>query len=333
MKNAIATVLRGGPTPAGFCLALALGAQLPGAAIAQSSWPDGPVQLYVPASPGGGTDVVARIIADKLQQQNGAPYVVVNSPGGGGAVAAEQVRNSDPNGQTLLFFHTGLLTAYHTGAYSNNPMEEFTLLALMPVAGSNALAVPSDSPFESVADLVEAAKTDPGAISVGVQLRGLTHFIGGLLASDSGATFRFVEAGSDSDKLVQLQGKQINAAVINSSNTKQYVDTGALRVLGTIAATPERDPLMPNTPSVVEQGYESVLFGTDFMVMGPLGMDPDTVTAINDAITAAAIDPSTGEQLATFGMPVTALPEADMIGKLQQTDQRIKTTATALDLN
>ncbi|AMY68240.1 Bug family tripartite tricarboxylate transporter substrate binding protein [Frigidibacter mobilis] len=333
MEFTINTLSRRRFAGVGLGLALALGATLPAASLAHDAWPDGPVQFYVPASPGGGTDAVARIIADKLQEQLGAPFIVVNAPGGGGAVAAEQVRNARPDGQILLFFHTGLLTAYHTGAYPNNPLEEFTTLALMPVGGSYALAVPADSSFQTVADLVEAAKAAPGSISVGVQLRGSTHFMGGLLAEDSGATFRFVEAGSDSDKLVQLQGKQINAALINTSNTKQYLDTGALRVLGTIAATPARDPLIPDMPSLVEQGYESALFGFDFMVMGPKDMDPALVTAIHDAMTAAATDPSAGEQLKTFGMPVTALAEAEMAGQLEQTDQRIRDTAAALGLN
>ncbi|MEO1912030.1 MAG: tripartite tricarboxylate transporter substrate binding protein [Paracoccus sp. (in: a-proteobacteria)] len=317
----------------GLGLVLALGAALPNAAGAQDAWPDRPVQFYVPASPGGGTDAVARIIADTLQQQQETPFIVVNAPGGGGAVAAEQVRNADPDGRTLLFFHTGLLTAYHTGAYPNDPLAEFTTLALMPVGGSYALAVPADSPFQTVSDLVDAAKADPGSISVGVQLRGSTHFMGGLLAEDSGATFRFVEAGSDSDKLVQLQGKQINAALINTSNTRQYLDTGALRVLGTIAATSARDPLTPETPSLVEQGYENALFGFDFMVMGPKDMDPALVTTIHDAMTAAVTTPSVGDQLRTFGMPVTALGQADIPGQLEQTDQRIRDTAAALGLN
>ena len=302
-------------------------------AQAQAEWPQGSVQFLVPASPGGGTDAVARIVAEALQQAEGAPFVVVNAPGGGGAVAAEQVRNADPDGQTLLFFHTSLLTAYHTGAYPNNPLEVFTPLAVMSVGGSYALAVPADSPYQSVQDLVDAAKAEPEKISLGVQIRGSTHFMGGLLEKDSGAKFRFVEAGSDADKLVQLQGKQINAALINTPGTKQYVETGALRVLGTIAGNPERDPAMPEVASVAEQGFPSTFFEFDFLVLGPRDMDPALVTTIHDAVGAALGNQAVADQLNKMGMPVTPLTEADMTRQLTDADARIGETATALGLN
>lgn len=301
-------------------------------AQAAEDWPNGPVQFYVPASPGGGTDAVARILADALQKAQDAPFVVVNAPGGGGAVAAEQVRNADPNGQALLFFHTGLMTSYHTGAYPNDPLQEFTPVAVMSVDGSYALAVPADAPYNSVQDLVDAATAEPEKISLGVQLRGSTHFMGGLLEKDSGAKFRFVEAGSDSDKLVQLQGKQIDAALVNASGTKQYVDTGALRVLGTIGGNAERDPLMPDVASVAEQGFPSTIFGFDFLVLGPKGMDPALVTTIHDAVTAAVDDAAVAEQLNTMGMPVTPLAESDMSAQLTDTDRRINETAAMLGL-
>lgn len=300
---------------------------------AAAEWPRGPVQFVVPASPGGGTDAVARIITERLQQQQESPFVVVNLPAGNGAVAAEQVRNSDPDGQSLLFFHTGLLTSYHTGTYAQNPLTEFTSVALMPVDGSYSLAVPADSPHQTVADLVDAAKAAPGRVSMGVALRGSTHFMGGLLAEGSDAEFRFVEAGSDSEKLVQLQGKQIDSALINTPNTKQYVDSDMLRVLGTIAGTDRRDPILPDVPTLVEQGYSEALFGFDFMVLGPAEMDQDLVAQINEAITAAATDPDVTEQLATFGMPISATPPDEIMPALEEADQRIRDTAAALGLN
>lgn len=320
-------------TRSGTRVALAALASLLAAGQAAAEWPRGPVQLVVPASPGGGTDAVARIIAERLQQQEGSPFVVVNLPAGNGAVAAEQVRNASPDGQTLLFFHTGLLTSYHTGTYAHNPLTEFTSVALMPVEGSYSLAVPADSPYQTVADLVEAARAAPGRVSMGVALRGSTHFMGGLLAEASDSEFRFVEAGSDSEKLVQLQGQQIDSALINTPNTKQYVDSYMLRVLGTIAGTDRRDPILPDVPTLVELGYSEALFGFDFMVLGPIGMDVDLVSEINATVTAAATDPGATEQLATFGMPITAITQDAIMPALEQADQRIRDTAMALDLN
>ena len=313
--------------------AMAFGSVFSNPALAEDTWPTGPVQLYVPAAPGGGTDAVARILAERLQQEKGSPFVVVNLPAGSGVVAAEQVRNAAPDGQTLLFFHSGIMTSYHTGVYQHDPVHEFTSIGLMPVEGSYSLAVPEDAPYNNLADFVAAAKEKPNKLSIGVALRGSTHFMGGLLASASGAEFRFVEAGSDAEKLVQLQGKQIDAALINTANTKQYVDSKLLKVLGTISGSPERDPLMPDVPTMVEQGYKDALYGFDFMVLGPKDMDPALVTSIHDAFSAAAGDPAIAEKLKTFGMPLQALDQADIAAKLEETDKKIGDTATALGLN
>jgi len=181
--------------------AAALGAMAPQGAMAQA-WPNGSVQLIVPARAGGGTDAAARILAAALQENTGQPFVVVNNPGGGGVVAAETVRTAAPDGQTLLFFHSGILAMHHTGAYEANPLDSFTTAVTMPVGGSYALAVAADSPYQTVDDLVQASIASPNSLSMGVQVRGSTHFMAGLLMMDSGAQFRIVDAGSDADKLV-----------------------------------------------------------------------------------------------------------------------------------
>lgn len=297
------------------------------------NWPNGSVQLVVPARAGGGTDGVARILAAALQEQAGKPFVVVNNPGGGGVVAAEMVRTADPDGQTLLFFHTGIFAMHHTGAIDADPLEDFTTAAVMAVGGTYSLAVATDSPWQTVTDLVDAAKESPNSITLGVQIRGSTHFMAGLLMMDSGAEFRVVDAGSDADKLVQLQGHQIDAALINTAGTLQYVDSGALRILGTIAGEPERDPSAPDVPTVAEQGYESVVYGLDFMVMGPTGMNEATTQAINDTFTTVMADPKVQAQFETMRMPITAIPADEIPSRLEATDARVASTAEMLGLN
>ncbi|MBF9036755.1 PhnD/SsuA/transferrin family substrate-binding protein [Rhodobacterales bacterium HKCCE2091] len=295
-------------------------------------WPAGSVQLVVPASPGGGTDAAARLIAAALQEETEGSFVVVNNPGGGGAVAAEQVRTADPDGSILLFYHSGLLSTYHTGGYDHSPIDEFTLIAALPVAGSYALAVQADSPYQTAADLFEATVAEPNAITLGVQLRGSTHFMAGLIAMDSGAEFRIVEAGSDSDKLVQLQGGQIDAALINTPGTMQYVENGDLRILATISGTPDRDAGAADYPSLAELGYGNSVYGLDFLVMGPTGMDEAVVATINDALTAVLNDPEISEQLTTMRLPISPLGVEDSRARVIESDQRTQATAELLGL-
>ncbi|WP_068300897.1 tripartite tricarboxylate transporter substrate binding protein [Pararhodobacter sp. CCB-MM2] len=296
-------------------------------------WPDGSVQLVVPARAGGGTDGAARLIAAALQEQTGQPFVVVNNPGGGGVVAAETVRNAAPDGQTLLFFHSGILAMHHTGAIEANPLEDFTTAASLAVGGTYSVVVAADSPWQNVADLVAAAEENPNAISMGVQIRGSTHFMAGLLMMDSGAEFRVVDAGSDADKLVQLQGHQIDAAMINTAGTLQYVESGALRILGTIAGEPVRDPSAPEIPTVAEQGYENVVYGLDFLIMGPAGMDEATTQAIHDAFAGVVSAPEISAQFETMHMPLTMVPADQTRARLESTDARVAQTAELLGLN
>lgn len=303
----------------------------PGAALADG-WPNGAVQLVVPAKPGGGTDAGARIIAAKLQEVIGAPVVIVNNPGGGGAVAAEQVRTAAPDGQTLLYYHTGLLTVYATGGFEHDPLEAFTTVASLPVGGSFAVAVPASSPYQTMEELVQASKDNPDKITFGVQMRGGSHFMSGLLAGDSGAQFRIVEAGSDADKFVALQGAQIDAGIVNTPGTLAYVESGDLRILATIAGTPERDPGAPDYPSLHELGYENSVYGTDFLVLAPAGLDEGTAETINAAFNAALEDSTVADQLAQMRMPIGPMGLAESRERIADAARKTVETAKAIGL-
>lgn len=305
---------------------------LPQAALAQS-WPSGSVQLVVPARAGGGTDAVSRIIAGALQEQTGQPFVVVNNPGGGGVVAAEAVRTAAPDGQTLLFFHTGILAMHHTGAYEPDPMTAFTVAAEIAVGGTYALAVAADSPYQTIQDLVQASIDNPNSVSLGVQVRGSTHFMAGLLSSDSGARFRIVDAGTDADKMVQLQGHQIDAALVNTPGTLQYIANGDLRVLATIGGEAGRDPALPDVPSMAEAGYPNAVYGLDFLIMTPPGTDPAAVQAIHDAFAAVVADEAINSQLSGMGFALSMVPQDAVAARLEGIDARVASTADLLGLN
>lgn len=303
------------------------------AAPAQAQdWPAGAVQLLVPAKAGGGTDAGARIIAAKLQEQTGAGVVVVNSPGGGGAVAAEQVRTAAPDGQTLLYYHSGFLSTYHTGGYDHSPVAEFTTVATFPVGGSFSLTVGADSPYQTVEELVDATKESPDKVTLGVQFRSGSHFMAGLLTKASDAKFRMVEAGSDADKLVQLQGGQIDAAFVNTPGTLQYVENGDLRILATIAGNPERDPGAPDIPSLHELGYEEAVYGLDFIVLGPAGMDAALVEQVNAAFADVLGNADVTDQLAKMRMPISPMGVAESQARIAASSEAVKATAEMLGL-
>lgn len=305
----------------------------PFAAQAQATWPTGTVQMVVPVRAGGGTDVASRILAEALQSATGQNFVVVNVDGGGGAVGFEQVRNAAPDGSTILFFHSGIINAHITGRYPHDPLASFVAANVIPVGGSYALAVRADSPWATTADLVAASIAAPNSLSLGVQLTGTSHFMAGLLALDSGAQLRLVEAGGDADKLVQLQGGQIDAAFVNTPGTLQFVETGALRILGTLSGTPDRDPAVADIPSLAEQGYESAVLGLDFLVLLPAGTDPAIVSAVHATFNSVIEDPAIAERLATMRFPLSTTTEAEGNARLADTAARLRETAALLGLN
>jgi tripartite-type tricarboxylate transporter receptor subunit TctC len=303
-----------------------------GSAVAEG-WPHGTVQMVVPVKAGGGTDAAARLIAAALQEEIGQPVVVVNSDSGGGTVASEQVRTANPDGSSILFFHTGILTMNHTGGYDHSPLTDFSVIAQLPVAASYSLVVNANSPYKTLAELIAATKDKPNQISLGLQFRGTTHFMAGLLAKDSGAQFRMVEAGSDSEKLVQITGGQIDAALVNTPGSLQYVEKGDLRILATISGFPERDTNAPDYPTMHELGYTSAVYGIDFLILGPPGMDAADIEAVNAAFTTVLSDKELSDQLAKARLPITPMGVAESVERLKDFDAKVESTAKLLGLN
>ena len=318
----------------GFGLALTAGLALASTApsVLAATWPEGPVQLVVPAKAGGGTDAAARVIASTLQKSLGVPFVVVNQPAGGGSVAAETVRTAAPDGRTLLFFHSGLLVSHHTGLYPHSPLTAFGVGAVLPVGGSYSLAVGASAPHKSIGELVEATKAQPDKITLGVQLKSATHFMAGLLTKDSGAKFRIVEAGSDADKLVALQGGSIQAALINTPGALQYVKAGKLRILATVSGDPARDPGAADLPSMAESGYPNVVYGLDFLILAAKDTPQGHLEAVNQAFAKVLANESVAAQFAKMRMPLRHLDPAAGRARLAEVDDKTLTTARALGL-
>lgn len=294
------------------------------AAAAESDWPTNTVQFLLPASAGGATDLSGRSIANFLQEKFGKSMVIVNQTDGNGVVAFENTRNAKPDGLTLLYYHSGILVSEATGLYDKDVLNDFKVISVLPAGGSYALVVSPSSEYNSVDDLIEAAKAAPGTITCGVQMGSSTHVMSGMLQKDSGAEFKYVEGGSDQDKLAAMQGGHMTFAFINTKNAKPYSEAGKLKVLATIAGTPDRDPAMPDTPSLYELGYESCIFGTDFFILGPKDLDDATAEKINAAIGEATKDASVIDVHEKINMPLTWL-------SVEESIERVKERQTSID--
>jgi tripartite-type tricarboxylate transporter receptor subunit TctC len=154
----------------------------------------------------------------------------------------------------------------------------------------------------------------------------------GLLIKDSGAKFKTVEAGSDADKLVTLQGGMIDAAFINASGAKQYADAGKVRILATVGGNPNRDPIVPDIPSFAELGYKNTVLGIDFIVLGPKGINAATVKKINTTLGAVVNKKEVIAQLTKANLPVGYRTLKESAVSLRKMDKKIGKVAKILGL-
>lgn len=252
-------------------------------------WPTGDVTAIVAASAGGGTDIQARIVAEYFRKHTGHNLIIENQAAGSGTVAYEQVRNAKPDGNTLLYYHSSMYIAYYSGIYNHPILESFTPVAKGTESAGNAICVPASSPYQTLDDLVEAAKAEPETIVAGIQIGGFPEYLIKLLEKDAGCTFKKVDAGNASDRLTSLLGGHIDVACINGVNAAAYEDSGDLRVLA--VCSKERQEDHPDWIPVGETKYPNVIIPNGQFVYAPKEIDENLARAINKVFVEISEDP------------------------------------------
>ncbi|HMQ40298.1 MAG TPA: tripartite tricarboxylate transporter substrate binding protein [Paracoccus sp. (in: a-proteobacteria)] len=293
-----------------------------------ADWPSGPIELVIPSRPGGGTDIMGRIVADYLQQKLEVPVVVIDQPGGGGTIAFEQVRTATPDGQTLLFMHTGLLVNAHTGKYDHQ-VGDFTTTAIAQSYPPQVFAVGANAPWQTLRDFVEDARAHPGERTVGVSLGGSTHFIAGALMANEDIDLRLVEASAEVDKVAGVQGGHIDIGNLGAASARQFEEAGQMRVLCMI--DPQPDPDYPDLETCQSQGVD-ITWLAPLVIWGPPGIPDETVQAINTAIAGMADDPTVQERLNAADSTFRAYSVEEAQALVADEDAKIAGLADSLGL-
>ncbi|MCI7740861.1 MAG: tripartite tricarboxylate transporter substrate binding protein [Clostridiales bacterium] len=266
-----------------------------------AEWPNGPIELYVPASAGGGTDVIARVVANQLQEDLGVPVSVINQPDGSGVVAFENVRNAKPDGQTLLFYVAGIYSAYESGIYDKNPNENFDgISVILPDegCGGQAIMVNKNAPYDTFEELVEYCKENPGKVTFTAQSGGYSTFLVGAIEMFCGIQFNKVDGGGQADKITAVLGGYADVMFGSIDGIMPYVESGDAKCLGIMNDTGKRFSAYPDVPNVAEY-YPEIMFACDgFFVFGPRGMDEGLKQNINEAVMKAVANDAVKETLA-----------------------------------
>ena len=268
------------------------------AATAQD-YPAKPIKLIVPFPPGGGTDISARTLANKVSESAKWTFVIENKPGAGGNLGVEQAVRSPADGYTLVIGQTSNL-AINPALYAKlpyDPLKDLSPIALV-VSAPVVVVVAADSKFRSLADLLTAAKG--GTVTYASPGNGtVSHLSGELLQRASGAKLTHVPYKGAAQALTDTLGGQVQSFMSSVPSALAHIKSGRLRALAVTSA--QRSPELPGTPTIAESGspgYEASTWGG---VGVPRGTPPEIIERLNREVNAGLAQPDIRARLADVG--------------------------------
>jgi tripartite-type tricarboxylate transporter receptor subunit TctC len=264
-------------------------------------WPNKPIRFIVPFPPGGGTDIFSRTIANRLGEALHTQVVVDNKPGAGGNIGLDAAAKSAPDGYTLVMGQTSNL-AINPSLYAKvafDPIKDFTPISLITSAPL-VLVVAPGAPWNSLADVVAAAKARPGQLSFASPGNGTVgHLAGEMLSRAAGIKLVHVPYKGAAPAMTDLMGRQVDMYFASLGAGVAQVKGGKLRALA--VTTAERSPALPGVPTIAESGYRNFDASTWYGVLAPAGTPAAIVARLNAQITRILQLPEVRERLASDG--------------------------------
>lgn len=277
---------------------------------AQGSYPNRPVKIVVPFGAGGFTDVVARIVGQKLGAAMGGSFVIENKPGAGSTIGADLVAKAAPDGYTLVMIsstHTISPSIYKSLPYDS--IKSFTPISKLVDSAYVLVVNPNKVSASNVKDFIAQAKAKPDTIHYASSGNGSTqHLMGGLFVSMSGAQLKHIPYRGSNLAMTDLVGGTVESSFAGVTNALPHLATGKLKALAVTTAT--RAPQMPDVPTLNEAGVPGYDASNWLALLGPAGMPRDIVLKLNSEIAKLMAQPDTQKALFDAGVQVsTSTPE------------------------
>ena len=296
-------------------LALAIAA---GAATAQS-FPTKPIHIIIPFVAGGSSDIVGRAIGAKFQEYLGQPAVVENKPGANGAIAAEFVAKSAPDGYTILVGSIGVFSI-NAALFKDlryNPVRDFAPITLA-VTTPNVLITKPALPAKSLKELVEFAKKNPGKLAYCSSGTGSSdHLTAELLKQAAGVDAVHVPYKGGAACQTDIMGNQVDFSFQNLGAVTNYIKGNRMKALAVTAKA--RHPQLPETPSAIEAGVPDLVVTSWQAVAAPAKTPREIVAKLNEATVKALRSPDIRERMNQIGFDVVA-SSPDEFGKFMQSE-------------
>jgi tripartite-type tricarboxylate transporter receptor subunit TctC len=281
-----------------WAAAALLAFSLSGPAIAQDKYPDHVVRIVVPYTPGGTTDVVARVIADKLNARLGQPFIVDNRPGAAGMIGSDVVAKAPGDGYTILMGSVANTTIPAVYAHVPYDLKRDLIPLCQVISIPNFLVVSADSPYKSVADLVAAAKAAPGKFSFASSGAGASpHLSGELFKVMTGTDMLHVPYKGSGPAQVDLMGGRVTMMFDNAS--LPLIKGGKLRALA--VSSPKRAAAAPDVPTVAEAGVPGYGVTSWYGLWVPKGTPQSAIDLLDKNIAEIFADKDIQAKMLEFG--------------------------------
>ena len=293
-----------------FSVAIALLLGLSGSFGRADGYPTRPVRLIVAFTAGGTADRTARLIAARMESTLGQAVAVENKPGGNGAVAAQYVAQSEPDGYTLFFTTAGAIAispAFHSDL-NYDPVKNFAAVGKAAI-NSPVLVVNADMKVSSARELAALARKKPGAITIGITGRGaMSDLALQLFEADAGIQLQSVPYRGAAQAIADALGGRLDGLVGDIPTVMGQVRAGKLKALAT--SSKERSDIFPDVPTFVEQGFAGVIGDNWAGVLAPAGTPAPVIDKFNAAMVAALKAPDLRAQLREAGTtPASSSPQ------------------------
>ena len=247
------------------------------------TFPDRPIKIIAPFTPGSPNDVVARLIAPPMSAQLGKSVVIDNRPGGGTSIGVKATMGSEPDGYTLMISNspTHFIAPLVNKVFTYDPLKDFAPVAMV-ASGGLMLVIAPDVPAKTIQELVAYARANPGKLNFGFGQGTLPQLVGEMFKLASHTDIANIPYKGGIQAVTDMLGGRVQMNIGTISTLAPLVREGKLRALAITSAT--RNPELPDVPTMAESGLPDVASVTTYGLFGPAGMPKDAISRLNAAV-------------------------------------------------
>jgi tripartite-type tricarboxylate transporter receptor subunit TctC len=279
-----------------------------GAPAADEAWPSKPIRMVVGYAPGGGTDILARLMGQRLASELGQTVIIDNKPGAGQNIGASFVARAPADGYTLFLSSSAL--AINVSLYNNldyDPIRSFVPVAMFGQS-PNLMVVPASLGVKSVAEFVAYAKKNENKINFSSSGAGSSQHLGGeMFKQQAGIQASHIAYRGSAPSITAILGGEVQYTFINIPSVTPLMKSDKLRVLA--ITSDKRSPVLPEVPTMAEAGMPGMVMAAWYGILAPAGTPPAVVERLNAAVNQAVADPGFRAQMEKQGAePISRTP-------------------------